>query len=87
MADPIPIIAARNIGSNTAAWLEAIGIHTLDDVESLGVIEVYRQLVERFPHKVSLNALWALQGALLDIPWNELPPECKEKLKSAVGVL
>jgi hypothetical protein len=29
---------------------------------------------------MSLNLLWGLQAALLDLPWNELPPDIKEEL-------
>jgi len=29
--------------------------------------------------------LWGLQAALLDIPWNELPPDIKEQLRKEAG--
>jgi DNA transformation protein and related proteins len=47
----------------------------------LGVIEVYQRLKLAYPEKVSLNALWALQGAVLDVPWNQLHEGMKEHLK------
>jgi len=35
---------------------------------------------------MTLNMLRGLQAALLDIPWNELPPDIKDQLrKEAVG--
>jgi DNA transformation protein and related proteins len=70
-----------NIGPKTATWLESIEIKTLEDIEELGVIEVYQRLKLAYPEKVSLNALWALQGVVLDIPWNQLPESMKEDLK------
>mgnify|MGYP001292912193 CR=1 FL=1 len=70
-----------NIGPKSAQWLEAVGIKTLEDLEELGAVEAYRRVKARFPGRVSLNMLWGLQGALLDLPWNELPPEMKEKLR------
>ena len=73
-----------NIGAKTATWLEAIGVKTLEDIEKLGVTEVYERLKLAYPEKVSLNALWALQGAVLDIPWNELPESMKENLKQRI---
>ncbi|NOH14148.1 MAG: TfoX/Sxy family protein [Chloroflexi bacterium] len=82
MADPTPIKQVRNIGPKTAEWLEAIGIFTFEDLERLGAIEAYKLLVERYPHKVSMNALWGLQGALIGIPWNEISPVVKDKLKA-----
>jgi DNA transformation protein len=35
-------------------------------------------------YNVSLNLLWALQGAVLDVPWNEIPQEMKNKLRAEV---
>jgi DNA transformation protein len=79
-----PIHKALNIGPKSAQWLEAVGIQTEADLEALGAVEAYRRVKAAFPGRVSLNLLWGLQGALLDLPWNELPPEMKEKLKREV---
>lgn len=79
-----PIHKLPNIGPKSAQWLEAVGIKTEEDLEELGAVEAYRRVKARYPGRVSLNLLWALQGALLDLPWNELPPEMKEKLKRQV---
>jgi DNA transformation protein and related proteins len=78
-----------NIGPKTATWLESIGVKTLEDIEKLGAIEVYERLKLAYPEQVSLNALWALQGAILDMPWNQLPESVKEDLKRQLqmGVL
>lgn len=81
----IPIKNFPNIGPKSAQWLEAVGIRTDDDLEELGAVEAYRRVKAAFPDKVSLNMLWGLQGVLLDLPWNELPPEMKEKLRREVG--
>jgi DNA transformation protein and related proteins len=75
----------RNIGPQTTKRLESIGIKTLEDIETLGVVEVYERLKLAYPEKVSLNALWALQGAILDIPWNEISKSIKENLKQQLG--
>jgi DNA transformation protein len=80
-----PIQKTPNIGPKSAQWLEAVGIKTLEDLEDLGAVEAYRRVKAAFPGRVSLNLLWALQGALLDLPWNELPPEMKIKLQKEVG--
>jgi len=74
----------RNIGPKSRQWLASIGVHTLDDVVSLGVVETYKRVKAAYPEKVSLNLLYALQAALLDLPWNELPPDIKEELKQQV---
>lgn len=73
-----------NIGPQSAAWLESVGIETDEDLSALGAVEAYLMVKEAYPDRVSLNMLWGLQGVLLDIPWNELPPEIKEDLKREV---
>jgi DNA transformation protein and related proteins len=80
-----PINKLPNIGPKSAHWLEGVGIRTDDDLEELGAVEAYRRVKAAFAGRVSLNLLWALQGALLNLPWNELPPDMKEKLRREVG--
>ncbi len=74
----------KNIGPKSSEWLASVGIHTLDDVAALGVVESYRRVRVAYPEKVSLNLLYGLQAALLDLPWNELPPDIKAELKRQV---
>ncbi len=80
-----PIHKALNIGPKSAQWLEAVGIQTEADLEALGAVEAYRRVKAAFPGRVSLNLLWALQGALLDLPWNELPQAMKDKLMKEIN--
>jgi DNA transformation protein len=74
----------KNLGLKSKEWLASVGVHTLDDVVSLGVVETYRRVKAAYPEKVSLNLLYGLQAALLDLPWNELPPDIKQELKQQV---
>jgi TfoX-like protein len=74
----------RNMGPKSSEWLASVGVHTLDDVVNLGVVETYKRVKAAYPEKVSLNLLYGLQAALLDLPWNELPPDLKEELKRQV---
>jgi DNA transformation protein len=62
-----------------------VGIHSLDDVTELGVVESYRRVKAAFPEKVSLNLLYGLQAALIDLPWKELPLDIKNELKRQAG--
>ena len=71
----------RNIGPKSSEWLASVGIHTLDDVANLGVVETYRRVKAAYPEKVSLNLLYGLQAALLELPGNELPPDIKQELR------
>ncbi len=74
----------KNLGPKSSEWLASVGVHTLDDVARLGVVETYKRVKAVFPEKVTLNMLWGLQAALLDIPWNELPPDIKRELRKQV---
>lgn len=74
----------KNMGPKSREWLASVGIHTLEDVAVLGVVETYRRVKAAYPEKVSLNLLYGLQAALLDLPWNELAPDIKAELKKQV---
>lgn len=75
----------KNIGPTTRAWLHEIGVDTEDDLRALGVAETWLRLKARFPDRVSLNALYGLEGALSGVPWNQLPEEVKQELRRQVG--
>lgn len=72
------LVKLKNIGEKSAVKLIDVGITSPADLEELGAVEVFRRLRGR--HSVSLTMLWALQGALLDLPWYALPPEIKQAL-------
>ena len=74
----------KNMGPKSSEWLASIGVHSLEDVAKLGVVETYKRVKAAYPEKVSLNLLYGLQAALLDISWNELPPDIKDDLKRQV---
>ena len=75
----------KNLGPKSREWLASVGVYTLDDVAKLGVVETYKRVKAAYPEKVSLNLLWGLQAALLDLPWNELPANIKSELRKQVG--
>lgn len=74
----------KNMGPKSREWLASVGIHSLDDVAKLGVVESYLRVKAAYPDRVSLNLLYGLQAALLDLPWNELPPDIKAELRRQV---
>jgi len=47
-------------------------------------VEAYRRLKASRPTEVTLNALWGMQAALLNIHWNMLTPEMKAELKAQI---
>jgi DNA transformation protein len=74
----------KNIGPKSTEWLASIGVHSLEDVAKLGVVETYKRVKIAYPEKVTLNMLWGLQAAVLGIHWNELPPDIKSELRKQV---
>ena len=69
----------KNIGPKSESWLNNIGIFTVDDVEAIGVVEIYRRLKLSRP-TISLVMLYALQGAVMDMHWQEIPDDVREDL-------
>lgn len=61
-----------------------VGIETVDQLEKVGAVGAYLLLKDAFPNWASLNDLWGLQSALMDIDWRELPEELKNKLWTEV---
>lgn len=74
----------KNLGPKSREWLASVGVHTIDDVARLGIIETYRRVKAAYPEKVTLNLLWGLQAALLGIRWDELPPDIKDELRRQI---
>ena len=74
----------RNLGPKSRQWLAEIGITTFEEIERLGSVEVYRRLKASRPREVSLNMLYGLEAAILDIPWQHLPQDVKDQLKVQV---
>ncbi len=72
------LLDLKNIGEQSSRWLMDIGIESIHEIEELGAVEVYSRLRERYP--VSKNMLWALQGALMNLPYNQLPEVVKAVL-------
>lgn len=81
------LLSLKNIGLVTAEWLHEVGIHTRADLQSVGPVLVWQKLKAIYPHKVSLVLLYALEGALADLHWNQLPPEVKAELRAQVWEL
>jgi len=72
----------RNIGPKSAALLRAAGIDSVENLREIGAVAAYRRLKFVEPRRVSLNMLWALQGALTDRDWRDIPPAEKARLQA-----
>lgn len=69
----------RNVGPKSAAWLRQVGVRSLDDLRSTGVVETFMK-VKRAGFRPSLNLLYAMQGALDDCHWADLAEDVKASL-------
>lgn len=69
----------RNLGPKSAAWLRQVGLRTRADLEAAGTVEAFMR-VKRAGFKPSMNLLYALEGALLDCHWQEVPQARREQL-------
>ncbi len=65
-------VKLRNIGPKSAAWLRQVGLRSREDLEAAGAVEAFMR-VKRAGFKPSLNLLYALEGALLDCHWQQVP--------------
>jgi DNA transformation protein len=74
----------RNLGKASQQWLNEIGITTLEDLQSSGVVDAYMRLKLRYPDKITLNMLYGLYGAVHDVDWRDIPPEIKAELRAEV---
>lgn len=82
MNAPVNAPKLRNIGPKSAAWLRQVGLRTRGDLEATGAVESFMR-VKRAGFKPSLNLLYALEGALLDCHWQQVPDERRSELVAA----
>ncbi len=76
----------RNLGKTSAQWLHAVGIHSISDLRRLGAVNAYRAVKAR-GFRASKVLLYAIEGALVDVHWNDIPAERKEVLNKQVEAL
>ena len=72
----------RNIGPKSSAWLRQVGLHTREELAEAGTVEAFMR-VKRAGFKPTLNLLYAIEGALLDRHWQEVPDDRRKQLVDA----
>jgi hypothetical protein len=72
----------RNIGPKSAAWLRQVGLRSREDLAAAGTVDAFMR-VKRAGFKPSLNLLYALEGALLDCHWQDVPDARRTELVAA----
>lgn len=76
------LLQLKNLGMASVNILRAVGVNTLSDLKRTGSVEVYKRIKAR-DINVSKVMLYALEGALQDIHWNDLTGERKRQLVAA----
>lgn len=77
---------AKNIGTTIEKYLNEIGIFTLADLAEITSAEAFKRIRKNYPEKTFpvCYYLYSLEGALLNLHWNDIPSELKEKLKDKI---
>lgn len=73
------LLQLKNLGMASVNILHAIGINTYADLQKVGAVEAYKRIRSR-DINVSKVMLYALQGALMNVHWNDLAPDVKAQL-------
>lgn len=68
-----PLEALTNLGKISARQLAEIGIASEEDLRKTGAVAAYLRLKAHFGRGVSLNYLYALDGALKGVRWDLMP--------------
>jgi DNA transformation protein len=78
--------AAKNIGATIEKHLNEIGVFTLADLAHMTPVKAYQSIRRKNPGKTFpvCYYLYSLQGALLDLHWDDLPTELKADLRKQV---
>jgi len=74
----------KNLGPKSQSWLNAIGVHDRTDLQTVGPVAAYT-ILKQHGYPVSLNLLYAMQAAVLNIHWTALPERQKAQLKNSVA--
>jgi len=70
----------RNIGKELEKKLKVAGIETAEELKRIGSQEAFIRIKSYYPN-VCLVHLMALEGAVSDMDYNQLPNDVQKKLK------
>jgi DNA transformation protein and related proteins len=83
MPDPSSIADLPNLGAKSRQVLARVGIGSIAQLRRVGAVAAYAN-AKREHAGVSLNLLWALEGALTGLPWQEVAREHRTSLLLAL---
>ena len=81
--DSKDIAGLANLGPKSKAMLAGAGIRSVAQLRALGAVAAYVRVRARSP-RASLNLLWALEGALSNLPWQTVAREHRTSLLLAL---
>lgn len=72
----------KNIGETIEKRLNEIGVFSLADLAEMTPVKAYQSICKQNPDKTFpvCYYLYSLQGALLDLHWDNLPTQLKTEL-------
>jgi DNA transformation protein and related proteins len=80
------LITLPNIGKEVAQRLNEVGIHSAEQLKTLGSERAFLQLQAVDPG-ACFCMLCGLEGAIQGIRWHQLPPERKHELKEFIKMV
>lgn len=83
---PNDLKGAKNIGATIEKRLNEIGVFSLADLAEITPVKAYQSICKQNPDKTFpvCYYLYSLQGALLELHWDDLPTELKIELRKQV---
>jgi DNA transformation protein len=71
----------QNLGVETSKRLRSVGIKTPKDLAEVGAVDAYCMLKITYSDTTKVDVLIAIQGALMDVPWQDVPSVLSDNLK------
>ena len=75
----------RNLGPRMEEMLAEVGITTPAALKRIGAVEAWHRLRFRYGSRITITALNAMAGALIDCDWRALPDSLKQELRKESG--
>src|SRR5262249_40965195 len=82
-----PLEQLTNLGKIAARQLAEVGIKSEAELRALGAAAAYLKLKDHFGRGVSLNYLYALDGALKGVRWDLIPETERAVLRAEASAL
>jgi len=83
MPTSTPLAGTLNLGPKSAAVMASAGFTSLEQLRQVGAVAAYVK-AKRTGANVSLNLLWALEGALSGLHWRDVAREHRTTLLLAL---